>query len=388
MKIAQVNVYFYPAMVGGAEWYIYNVSRELVRMGHEVHVYAVDTYQGGKITPADEIIEGIYTHRVPLWLDLTYRAKVWRGLKSRLLREDFDVIHTHDYGQPHSYVAVKAGKFAKKPVALTVFDVHSMIPRPFYKRLTMKLLDKYLARFTLKGASKILVRAPNLIDPLIDMGASIEKIQVTPSGINEEALKPAEGSSFLKDYSISGKPVILYLGRLHPMKGPQYLIMASPTILQTYPNATFVFVGPDQNSYKRRLTQLGEKLRVTENLVFTGPIYDFKTKMQAYAAADVFVLPSGYEGTSQAIFEAMAQGKSIVATNRGGIPFQVEHEKEAILIEYEDKKALASAVLRLLNDRAFAVKLGTMARKKVKSFTYTVLVSQIEEIYQSMRSCR
>ena len=388
MKIAQVNVYFYPVMVGGAEWYVFNVSRELVKRGHEVHVYAADTYQGKKIRPANDRVEGIYVHRVPLWLDLTYRAKVWRGLKSHLLKGDFDVIHTYDYGQPHSYVAVKVGKAAKKPVALTVFDVHSMIPRPFYKRLTMKLLDKYLARFTLKGASKILVRAPNLIDPLIHMGASIEKIQVTPSGINEEALKPAEGSSFLKDYAISGRPVILYLGRLHPMKGPQYLIMAAPTILKTYPNATFVFIGPDQNDYKSRLTQLGERLRVTENLVFTGPIYDLETKIQAYAAADVFVLPSGYEGTSQAIFEAMAQGKPVVATSRGGIPFQVEHEKEAILVEYGDKKALASAVLRLLNDRTFAAKLGTMARRKVKSFTYPVLVNQIEGIYQSMISCR
>jgi len=384
MKIAQINVYFYPAMVGGAEWYVYNISRELVRRGHEVHVYAADTYQGKKILPADDEVAGIYVHRIPLWLNLTYRAKIWRGLQSRLLQEDFDIIHTYDYAQPHSYVAVKAGETAKKPVALTIFDVHTMIPRPFYKRLFMRIFDNYLAKITLRGASRILVRAPNLISPLVDMGASNEKTYVTPSGIIEEALHPADGSVFLKEYSISGRPVILYLGRLHSMKGPQYLIMASPAILQKYPDTAFVFVGPDQKNYKDELIRLSEKLGVRDHLVFTGPVYDFEMKMQAYAASDLFVLPSGYEGTSQAVWEAMAQAKPIVATDRGGIPFQVEHEKEAVLVGYGDERALASAILRLLDDRKMAASLGFRAREKVKSFTYPILVSQIENIYRDM----
>ena len=46
MKIAQVNVFFYPFMVGGAEWYVYNISRELTKMGHEVHVFTADSYNG------------------------------------------------------------------------------------------------------------------------------------------------------------------------------------------------------------------------------------------------------------------------------------------------------------------------------------------------------
>ena len=49
MKIAQVNVYFQPFMVGGAEWYVYNMSRELVRRGHEVHVYTAETYEGHRV---------------------------------------------------------------------------------------------------------------------------------------------------------------------------------------------------------------------------------------------------------------------------------------------------------------------------------------------------
>jgi glycosyltransferase involved in cell wall biosynthesis len=384
MKIAQVNVYFYPVMVGGAEWYVRNVSRELVKRGHEVHVFTVDKYQGEKIGPSEDVVDGVFVHRIPLRLDLTYRAKIWKGLKERLITGNFDIIHTYDYGQPHSYVAVKAGKTIEKPAALTVFDVHSLIPRPFYKRVFMKIFDRYIARFTLKKASKVLVRAPNLVDPLRGIGVSKEKICVTPSGINEEALRPGDSAAFLEKYGISGNPVILYLGRLHPVKGPQHLIMAAPAILAAYPNAVFVFVGPDQKGFKSKLVEMGEQYEVGDRFVFTGPIYDFKVKMGAYAAADVFVLPSGYEGTSQAIFEAMAQARPIVATNRGGIPFQVEDGKEAILVEYGNVTSIATVILRLLDNRKLSESLGERAKEKVKNFTYPVLVDQLEEIYRDI----
>jgi glycosyltransferase involved in cell wall biosynthesis len=386
MKIAQLNVYFYPKMVGGAEWYVYNISRYLAKKGHEVHVFTVDRYEGKKIGPSEEEIECVKIHRLPLWMDLTYRIKVWKGLKKLLSAYDFDVIHTYDYGQPHSRTAVKVAKGKNKPLALTVFDVHSMIPRPFYKDFAMKIFDNHLAGYVLKNATKILVRAPNLIEALVKFGANREKICVTPSGIIDEALEPADGKAFTEKFSIKGKPIILYLGRLHPMKGPQFIVKAAPQILKKYPKAVFVFVGSEQNDYKEKLIKLSQQLGVEKSLLFTGPIHDFETKMQAYAAADIFVMPSGYEGTSQAIFEAMAQAKPIAATNRGGIPFQVEHEKEALLFEYGDENALASAVLALLEDHQRALLLGKNAKEKVKKFTYSTLVNQLEGIYEEMIS--
>lgn len=384
MKIAQVNVYFYPLMVGGAEWYVYNLSKELVKRGHEVHVYTVDTYEGKKVLPREKVVDGINIHRVPLWLDISYRIKVWKELQKRLTNGKFDIIHTYDYGQLHSYVSVKTGKKTSSPVALTVFDVHSMIPRSIAKRFLIRFFDKYIARFTLKNATKILLRAPNLVDSMTQMGAPPGKIVITPSGVRDLALQPADQSAFAQKYGIVGKPLVLYLGRLNPMKGPQYLVMASPAILQKYPETAFVFIGPDQNGYRDKLIQLGKDLGVLDHMVFTGPIYDFETKMQAFAASDVFVLPSGYEGTSQSIFGAMSQARPIVATNRGGIPFQIGHQLEGLLVEYADEKALASAILRLLDDKKFAISLGLKAKEKVKGFTYSILAKQIEDIYLDM----
>jgi len=384
VRIAQVNVYFYPAMVGGAEWYVYNVSRQLVKRGHEVHVYTCDSYRGKKIGPSEEQVEGIEVHRLPLRADFTYRAKIWKNLRQALAETDHDVIHTYDYAQPHSYTATRVAESLGRPSVLTVFDIHSMIPRRFYKQFFMRMFDKFLARLTLGHADRILVRAPNLISNLLEMGTPKDRIVVTPSGIEDEALKPADGSVFLARYSIEKSPVILFLGRLNPLKGPQHIVMAAPKILSKYPDAGFVFVGEEQGGYRKKLEALSREMGVSKNVFFTGPIYDIEAKNQAYAACNVFALPSSYEGTSQSIFQAMAQAKPVVATDRGGIPFQVDDGKEGILVEYGDQGALADAILKLLDDPGLSASLGRNAKEKVKRLVYTNLTQQVETIYKEI----
>lgn len=370
-------------MVGGAEWYVYNIARRLVKMGHEVHVFTSNKYLK-QTASAYEIIEGIIVHRIPLKLDASYRLKIWDGLAEAISRENFDLIHSYDYGQPHTRTAMKVGEKHGIPTVITVFDIHSMIPRPWYKQLMIRVLDGYLARGVLRSATKILVRAPSLVEPLEKMGADADKISVTSSGINEESLGRFDGKEFLQDHKISGSPVLLFLGRLNPLKGPQHLVNIAPYVLEKFPNSSFVFVGPDQSAYVDKLRQVANTLGVQNKVYFVGPEYDFARKMEAYSSCDIFVMPTTYEGTSQAIFEAMSQAKPIVATRVGGVPYQIEDGKEGILVEYGDDNALKDAILKLLGDRELASRLGRSAREKVESFTYPVLTSNILKIYQEI----
>jgi glycosyltransferase involved in cell wall biosynthesis len=387
MKIAMVNVYFYPDMVGGAEWYVYNISRELVKKGHEIHVFT-GKYLEKKHVQYPESIEGIRIHRVPLVFNITYRLKLWKHLEDEIIRESPDVIHTFDYAQWHSYAALKAASRLVVPSALTVFDVHSMIPRPWYKQAPMRMLDRMAGRMVLCRADAVLVRAPNLVPFLLKMGVKKERLFVTPSGVRPEALEPADGSIFIQKYGVTGRPIVLYLGRLHPLKGLTHLFRAAPLVVKEFPTAVFVLVGEGEEGFKNQLVKIAKQHGFERNIVFTGPIYDFREKMSAYASCDVFVLPSGYEGTSQAIFEAMAQGKPIVSTRRGGIPFQVEDGVEGLLVDYGDEQGLAHSILRLLKEEETAREMGRRARRKVEGFTYPVLAKQVEEIYFQLRSAR
>jgi glycosyltransferase involved in cell wall biosynthesis len=384
LKIAQVNVYFQPFMVGGAEWYVYNVSRELVRRGHDVHVFTADRC-GGEGAPGYEVIDGIKVHRLHLRIDWSYRTKIWSGLGEALEEGKFDVIHTYDYAQPHSAVAVRAGERSGARTVLTVFDVHSMIPRVWYKQIPMKMLEGYLSRRTLPEVSMILVRAPNLVDPLVQLGGAADRIRVTSSGVRDESLGAFDPEGFRSRHGIDGSPVVLFMGRLNPLKGPQYLVEAAPRILEDFPDARLVIVGPDQSGYGEVLKSRANKLGLGSKVRFLGPIYDFAEKMSAYSSCDVFALPTSYEGTSQSIFEAMAQGKPVVSTRVGGVPYQLTDGVEGRLVPYADADALASAIVQVLGDRGRSLEMGAKGRERVMSQRYSVLTASLEELYLEAR---
>jgi len=385
LKVAQVNSYFHPFMIGGAEWYIYNISRELIRAGHEVTVFTADHYRGETLRAKDEV-DGIHVRRIPLKLDLSYRMKVWDGLSEALAAETFDIIHTYDYAQKHTVDALNAAKRSGTGSALTVFDVHSSIPRGWYKRLPMRYLDGYFARRSFPLATRILVRAPDLVKGLPDIEPWESKVRITPSGVRPESLQAYDGQEFRRRYSIEGSPLVLFLGRINPLKGPQFIIEAAPRLAAEFPGIAFVFVGPDQSGYVKQLKVRANQLGVSSRVWFTGMISDFKEKMQAYSACDLFCLPTSYEGTSQAIFEAMTQGKPIVATRTGGIPYQLDGGTSGRLVEYGDAKELAEAMAEILRDSPKARELGAHARERVTEFQYPMLASNLQAIYEEIVS--
>ena len=383
LRVVLTSVYFYPHMAGGVEWYILNLSRELVKLGVEVHIFT--TEEGADREPPFPLheIDEIRIHRFKIPLNLSYRLKVWSGLREELMKDRFDVIHLFDYPQYHTVIGTKVAQRLGRPSVVTVFDVHSMVPRPIHKQIPMNLFDIIFARRILNAASRVLVRAPQLTGRLEKIGVDPKKITVTPSGVRREELVKASGEAFRQKYS-AGEHIILYLGRLHPMKGPQYLIEALPKILDRVPDTTLILVGPDHQGYRSYLERIVNDLGVSGNVRFAGPIYNVHEKMQAFAACDVFCLPSGYEGTSQSIFQAMAQGKPVVATDAGGIPFQVNNGVEGLLIPYGNPSAISRSIIRLLEDPNLARRMGDNARRKAKRFCYDRLAEQMKGIYEEL----
>jgi glycosyltransferase involved in cell wall biosynthesis len=384
MKIAQVSVYYYPAMIGGIEWYIRNISKELVKGGHEVHIFTVNAKDGKSLGPSEETFEGIHIHRLPILFDISYRLKFWPTLLLRILREKFDVIHVYDYITTHAMIIPILNLLKDIRTVLMIYDIHHLVPRRPVKYIPLAIFDKYFSRLVLRRYNRLLIRTSFLLNPILEMGARKNQIRITPSGIRSESLEAYDGDIFKKKYGIDGR-IILYLGRLHPMKGPQVLIKAVPNIIGDIPEAKFVLIGPDQVNYKKNLENLSRRLRVEEYVHILNPIYDIKEKMQAYASCDVFVLPSGYEGFGQVLVEAMAQGKPIVATNAGSIPNVVTDKKEGFLVNYGDYKELASKIKQILLTPELSRAFGEKGRKKAKHYTYKELAVQLEKIYLELK---
>ncbi|MCK5587735.1 MAG: glycosyltransferase, partial [Candidatus Lokiarchaeota archaeon] len=149
MKIAQVSVYYHPAMIGGIEWYIRNISKELVKRGHEVHLFTVNSKDGKILGPSEEIFEGIYIHRLPLLIDLSYRLKFWPTLLLRIMREQFDIIHVYDYLTTHAMLIPFLNVSKKVKTILMIYDIHHLVPRRALKYIPLALFDNYFSRFIL-----------------------------------------------------------------------------------------------------------------------------------------------------------------------------------------------------------------------------------------------
>lgn len=377
-----ITQYFYPALIGGAEWYIYNISRELKRLGHDVTVFTLDRYRGKKLLGSLNSL-GVTIHRISPLLDLSYRVKFWPKLIKKILQSNTDVFHCFDYLLFHSITAALL-RNRIQPICTTVFDVHHLIPRNPLKSHLIQGLDFSFGRYALNHIDRVLLRSPTLVKALQRMGIDPNKIVITPSGVRSDELNLGNPKLFRNEFEIFG-PIVLYLGRLHPMKGPQFLLKAAQIVLNEKPDIKFVFIGPDHGAYRSKLEKIRTQLNLEKNVLFTGPIYNILRKVSAIASCDVFVMPSGYEGTSQAIFLAMAQKKPVIATNAGGIPFQIRHGKEGFLCNYGDFRTIAHNILHLLNNEDLMMKLGHAGRKRVLSnFTYPILAKKLENIYKAM----
>ena len=174
-----------------------------------------------------------------------------------------------------------------------------------------------------------------------------------------------------------GAPIVGVVARLEPEKGHQTLIEAWPQVLREVPDAYLLIVG--EGSRRDFLEQWAAAHKVAHRVVFTGRRDDIPA---VTAALDVAVLPSWREAQGLSILEAMALSRPVVASDVGGIPEMIEDGVTGLLVEHDNPVALATAVIRLLKDHAFADMLARAGHDLVHDrFCIELMVKAIEEIY-------
>jgi glycosyltransferase involved in cell wall biosynthesis len=155
----------------------------------------------------------------------------------------------------------------------------------------------------------------------------------------------------------SGSGVVLFLGRLAPVKGCDFLIKAAPIVLANAPNTIFLVAG--DGSEAEVLKAMAEQAGATKQVRFLGSRDDTADLL---AAADVFCLPSRQEGMSLALLEAMSAGKAVVVSDISANREIVEHGKTGLLIPVGNIAALAEALVHLLAHPEAANAMGHAAK--------------------------
>jgi len=173
-------------------------------------------------------------------------------------------------------------------------------------------------------------------------------------------------------------PVIGSAGRLHAIKGHEFLVRAAPRILAAHPQARFVVVGEGEE--RGNLLRTASRLGVAHALLLPGYLEEVEG---IYSAFDLFVLPSLYETFSLVLLEAAAGGCPIIASNVGGIPEFVRHEETGLLVAPRRPQALAEAVLRFFGDEELRTRLAAGAEKLMKrEFDRSRTLKTLEHYYR------
>jgi len=215
-------------------------------------------------------------------------------------------------------------------------------------------------------------------------GVAVERATVIPNGIDPaewEAAPDARRKAQREELGLQpGDFVVCTVGRLHEQKGLEFLLPAARTVAEQVPNAVFLIAG--YGPLRERLEAKAKGLGLESRVRFLGYRRDVANLL---AASDIFALPSLWEGMSNAILEAMAAAKPVVATAVDGAVEQVEDGVTGLLVPPGDAKALAGAILELARDPRKAQEMGTKGREKVRrEFTLDRMTEAYFELYRTL----
>ncbi|OQB06675.1 MAG: Alpha-D-kanosaminyltransferase [bacterium ADurb.Bin212] len=199
------------------------------------------------------------------------------------------------------------------------------------------------------------------------------RIRVIHNGIDLQNAK----SKMQKAKNSKGNHFIIgNVGNLNHQKGHEYLIEAMPEILEHYPHAMLEIIGEGEE--RKNLESKIQDLKLERHVTLLGKQVD---PMSFMAKWDLFVLPSVAETFGIVVLEAMSQKLPVVATQVGGVPDIIKHNKNGILVSPHSPESIAEATIELLSRPAKMEQLARNASDRVKDFDWKKIVSKVEREY-------
>jgi glycosyltransferase involved in cell wall biosynthesis len=375
LAILMISPQFRP-MIGGYERAAERLAVELVRRGHGVTVIAERRHRNWARNEQLECVEirRLWCFHRPGFHVLTslfaFAAYIlWYGSR-------YDILHVHQYGN-HAAMVVVLGWLLRKPVVLKITSTaeegiaSTLATRTWRARLVAVLLRKVdLCLATTRPAAEEAVR----------FGISAMRVTIIPNGIDTTIYRPCESAvkeSLRVSYGVATAPVALYLGRLSHAKNPEGLIDAWVLLSKRMPNAQLIMVGdgPLRALVESRIQKYGLGHVVTV-------VGEQQTAYPWYGLADLFVLPSRYEGLSNSLLEAMSCGLCIVSTEVSGSTEILSACDLGELVPVGDNMALADAIVRLLTDPERRAVCGARARQYAEdNFSIAEVARKMEKLY-------
>jgi glycosyltransferase involved in cell wall biosynthesis len=177
---------------------------------------------------------------------------------------------------------------------------------------------------------------------------------------------------------------LVWLRAFHDTYQPELAVQTLAALSSDFPKLELNMVGPDKGDGSLEKTRReAQKLRVVERLTISGGVRKDQVA-EKLAAADIFLNTSRADNTPVSVIEAMACGLCIVSTNVGGIPFLLQHERNALLVDQNDPAAMSAAVRRILAEPELAERLSRNARQDAERFDWSAVIPRWDALLHSV----
>jgi glycosyltransferase involved in cell wall biosynthesis len=310
-------------------------------------------------------------------VDVTYlaRHKFDPGTYAALLKvledKQAHILHMHGYG------ATTFGRLCAWRMGIpSILHEHAnLTDTPWFQKIADRILAPHtdLAIAVGKSTVDFTVRArlmPAERTRLVYLGAPLDEFARPRSGEEIGAARRSMGIA-------EGTTAIGTITRLMPSKGNQYLIEAAPAVFARHPHARIFIVG--EGELRGELEQQARALGLGDRLVFTGFMRDVAAALSAF---DYIVFPSLWEGTPLTMFEALAMGKPIVATDADGLLDILTDRQDALMVPRANAGTLANAVNELIDRPDLAARLAGAARQTGARYDIGEFVRKMERLYE------
>lgn len=314
-----------------------------------------------------------------LGIDVTYlgRGKFDPATLPALLRvldaKRADILHMHGYG------ATTFGRLAGawRGIPTLLHEHANLTTTPWFQQVVDELLMPFtdLAVAVSRSTAEFVINArriPAARTRVVYLGAPVEEFGRSRS---TEEIRAARATLQVPE----GAFTVGTVTRLMPSKGNRYLIEAIRPVLDAEPETRFYIVG--EGELQAELEAQALRLGVADRVTFVGFMRDVSV---AYAAFDLVVFPSLWEGTPLTAFEALAMGRPIVATDCDGLLDILTPDVDAWIVPRRDPDALAEAIIGLRRDPETRKRLGRRAKVTGAAYDIGQFVRKMEQLYELM----
>ena len=413
MEIVFFVYEFPPYLVGGLGTYAEYMTREFIKMGHDVTVFSMHT----KDSPTRDVYKGVEVHRpivedinISLLLPMFIPAEVRRWSESgqkyfgdvflynalsasklvndlaRTEKRKIDLVVSHDW--LGSVGGILSSRGLKKPL---VFHMHSTEQgRSGNGSETVKRLERIAA----DHANRVVTVSYAMRDHLVRLGYEERKVRVVYNGIDAEKYSADRVSQeqkldVRKSLGVTDDEfMILFVGRLNWVKGADTLVQSMPEILSRVPKTKLVIVGvgDQQELLKSEVSRAGLESKVVLKYEFLPE----EEKIKLYAASDICVFPSKYEPFGIVCTEAMSMGRPVVVGARDISGFREQvipsgQNQCGFHINPYEPSDIAKFVTALLEDGELRRRCGENARRRVlEAFTWRRVAESTIGIYDEL----